>query len=1469
MDSIAANLLDGGRGWGKGKGKGKGKAKGKGKGKADGRGKGKVKGRNKDAGKGKDADKGPEEGHGKNQTQQWQRMHEDAVGMLSDGHALGQVELDRLDSMRRLASQQQQQNQPKGSRRSPPSPYVPYPSIGDPAFAEKLLTKREFRENATPVRPSVIPMAACNSPAASTTAASASASASFDLTPVQRVVRTYVGPGTPYNGMLLFHGVGVGKTCAAVSVAEQYVGGGGSGAAGAAAGSGSGNRLRNGVIVLARPGLHENFRRTVFSMAKVARRADGTPDWDGPSAQCTGNAYTDLVPDRHRLTVEQVEARVARIVRSRYTFMGLLAFANLVDSLASAPGVSPAVANERLRQRFSDCVLIVDEAHNLREPAGGKGGRAPPGAPAVSPGVTPGLSPGDANKKGSKKVTPQLMRVLRCTENVKLLLLTATPMFNRAADIVDLLNLLLVNDKRPRISPSEVFADGGKGALIEPRGAETIRAACKGYVSYASGGDPFTFPLRLPPSASGDPLVLRRFPLRDLKGASAATSGASGASAGAVPSFGFEVVGTPMGEAQREVYMEAERRLRDGGDIEAVGDLDDEEEEEIEEGAEEAGAKGGPGANVASAMGLGMEVGNVAYPAGQHNPSIKNRTGSSIGGFRAGKTGFDGAFRAVRNARPVQFEYRPGVPEFLRMRPDGLARHAPKVETVVRRILGCEGVALVYSRFIWSGIVPVAMALEHEGFTRFEAPPLLANTQGTPGGPKGAPEGRTYAIISGNRDVASDDARALAALTSPANRDGALVRVVLISDRGSEGIDLKHVREVHVLEPWYHINKVEQVVGRAARFCSHAALPPERRNLTVYLHAAVRPVGPSAPSGTARGGRKGDRGGHPRGGAKGSALNGAKGSAPGWGDDPEVETIDLRAYRIADQKRRFMRPVERILREGAVDCGLHAAGEAARDAAAARTRVDVRTSQGRVLRAVPLSGYESPLSPKAKSTTCDTPLPGSSRGDESTYDVEVHGRDLVARYRAVASRFFVDTGRVAFTFSELSEFVQVAQAAPGSPGRPEGAPGSPGRPEGAQASPVDAVALSIALDQLVASGSIVPGPQGPRGPSDQQQLLGRIEHVGPRYVFQPADRQGDSEVLADWERGATLEARGLAGPRSVALPSPADDTASQTSPTSQTSRSSPTPPTTPTPSKGPSATSRASRANAQGLRRSASVSAFDAAYDVSQQKKLKDPRQHQPSSAAATCVELAALLLTRLGLPARRFQDAALDFVVDRQPHAVLVDLCVETFGKSLIKRSEGSNKGSIGRVRASLVGSGVLRALKGGGDAVAEVRTPFARRPVLLCRDGGGAGGQVRPCAPDGPDVPRGPAANHRGPRLLPKGTVGAMVAPSGRGGKDAGRGATFKVLDTVVAKDSPASPGIREPVLLNPSGRGSGCVCHQSAVLTVARLQELTRGVPVSVSVPDISEAIKGMDKRTLCELYEVLMREARPGSVARLMI
>ena len=52
-------------------------------------------------------------------------------------------------------------------------------------------------------------------------------------------------------------------------------------------------------------------------------------------------------------------------------------------------------------------------------------------------------------------------------------------------------------------------------------------------------------------------------------------------------------------------------------------------------------------------------------------------------------------------------------------------------------------------------------------------------------------------------------------------------------------MDFKNIREIHVLEPWYHLNKLEQIVGRGIRFCSHSGLDPQKRNVTVYLHTVL------------------------------------------------------------------------------------------------------------------------------------------------------------------------------------------------------------------------------------------------------------------------------------------------------------------------------------------------------------------------------------------------------------------------------------------------------------------------------------------------------------------------------------------------------------------------------------------------------------------------------------------------------
>ena len=72
---------------------------------------------------------------------------------------------------------------------------------------------------------------------------------------------------------------------------------------------------------------------------------------------------------------------------------------------------------------------------------------------------------------------------------------------------------------------------------------------------------------------------------------------------------------------------------------------------------------------------------------------------------------------------------------------------------------------------------------------------------------------------------------------------GAEIKVVLGSQIAAEGLDLKFIREVHVMDAWFHLNKTEQIIGRGIRFCSHSLLPEPLRNTTVYLHVNVVPGG--------------------------------------------------------------------------------------------------------------------------------------------------------------------------------------------------------------------------------------------------------------------------------------------------------------------------------------------------------------------------------------------------------------------------------------------------------------------------------------------------------------------------------------------------------------------------------------------------------------------------------------------------
>jgi len=65
------------------------------------------------------------------------------------------------------------------------------------------------------------------------------------------------------------------------------------------------------------------------------------------------------------------------------------------------------------------------------------------------------------------------------------------------------------------------------------------------------------------------------------------------------------------------------------------------------------------------------------------------------------------------------------------------------------------------------------------------------------------------------------------------------IKALLVSSAGGEGLDLKGTRQVQVLDPHWNDEKIEQVIGRAIRHESHAALPPSKRNVHVQRFEAT------------------------------------------------------------------------------------------------------------------------------------------------------------------------------------------------------------------------------------------------------------------------------------------------------------------------------------------------------------------------------------------------------------------------------------------------------------------------------------------------------------------------------------------------------------------------------------------------------------------------------------------------------
>lgn len=187
-------------------------------------------------------------------------------------------------------------------------------------------------------------------------------------------------------------------------------------------------------------------------------------------------------------------------------------------------------------------------------------------------------------------------------------------------------------------------------------------------------------------------------------------------------------------------------------------------------------------------------------------------------------------FVAGSNPQRFQLQYAPGIPPFLS--PSMLQAHAAKFATAIRCIKEGKGVCFVYSNFVKYGTEMFAAALEEAGFEPYTGSRMLENPskEVTTGS-----AGRYTMLTETNID------KVLVMLRSKRNMDGSQIKVVIGSPFVSEGVDFRFVRQVHVLDPWDNLSRIEQIIGRGLRTCSHSALPDDDQNCTVYLHICRLP----------------------------------------------------------------------------------------------------------------------------------------------------------------------------------------------------------------------------------------------------------------------------------------------------------------------------------------------------------------------------------------------------------------------------------------------------------------------------------------------------------------------------------------------------------------------------------------------------------------------------------------------------
>jgi superfamily II DNA or RNA helicase len=566
----------------------------------------------------------------------------------------------------------------------------------------------------------------------------------------QAILPNYISPNTPYKGVILMHGVGSGKTMSAIRIAEQF--------------KVQVKKYNTKIyVIVPGPNTRENFKKELLNS--------------------TGETYLKNKQAFNQMSKAEIDRGNKEAIYTALQYYKILSYKSFYKKVLGEKIVEKKlIGDSKIKSSYrktsdgdyerelvvdritnmNNSILIIDEAHNIS-----------------------GNEYGEALKK-----------IIKNSENLRVILLTATPMINLADEIIDLLNF--IRPENDQVQREKVFTKEKNYLMkIKSGGLEYLKEKARGYISFYRGSIPYTFAERV--------------------------------EKGVIPSgmLFTPVIKCFMEPFQLNTYIKTTENFDDT----------------LDRASSAASNFVFPGLNKDKTKLEGYYstdgINTVLSQLNTDGVKLRSLINKKI---------FDGKLSKAEEENFIFENDKKSITGLILSNPY-LKKFSTKFFTILERLNklvdGKKGssTAFIYSNLVKAGGMELfAETLIQNGYLEYQDDSIDYDIKDETIDYKSGLtylefkkqkmnltefKPATFIIVTGGTDDSGEDLPEIKqkiiqnVFNNPDNSDGKFIKFVLGSRVMNEGVTLKNCSQVHIIDVFFNIPKVEQVIGRVIRMCVH------------------------------------------------------------------------------------------------------------------------------------------------------------------------------------------------------------------------------------------------------------------------------------------------------------------------------------------------------------------------------------------------------------------------------------------------------------------------------------------------------------------------------------------------------------------------------------------------------------------------------------------------------------------------